>query len=287
MQKIQKKFTRSTHEVSTIITEVYSSTTELLKVTHDRPLKGRWDTINGYNHDPTWTGAKDFAEAEGMLVNGWSKNVDRVNAVVKNAKRAADGKKISFVNGVVGFAPVVPLALQGVPNCMLTTHVKVLKNKVLDIYFDGGYLGHYGVEMMLKAGEKMLAQIIALEAQGYRVRLSFIHYQGTTYSQIGMAVRIKNEAQPLDVKRVMFPMFHPAMFRLIHGAWSDRVPECEGYLDGCTIVNHFSDAECAQIIREQMGETAIYVSGQRMCERGLNDGKAEAYIKECLQGIYA
>ena len=102
------------------------------------------------------------------------------------------GKRISFFNDVVGYAPIVPLALQGVPAAMQNAYMKPIKAKVLNVYYDMTASCGTKSEDIIEAGQKLLAAIMELEMQGYKFNLYAIQsYAGSRDVDI-LCTKIKN-----------------------------------------------------------------------------------------------
>lgn len=103
--------------------------------------------------------------------------------------------------GVVGFQPVVPLYLAGVPNNMISQVQVKLKSKVVDITKSINYNCKVTTETIINESVKTLQIVKQLEASGYRK-------YGTS---IYVKVRIKSANEKLNVSKIAFPLVHPSM----------------------------------------------------------------------------
>ena len=86
-------------------------------------------------------------------------------------------------------------------------------------------------ESIINAGVKLLSAIVELEQQGYRFNL----YAVQNYYSYGkgyiLKVKVKDAMQPLDLKRVSFPLTHTGFFRVIGFDWYSKCPEAK-YISG-------------------------------------------------------
>ena len=189
-------------------------------------------------------------------------------------------KRISFQNNIVGASPIVPLALKGVPNCMVDMKMKPIKCKVIDVYYDMTCSCGTNSDDIIKNGQKMLGAILDLEHQGYRFNLYAIQTYSDTKSVDLLAVKIKSSNQPLDLRRMSFPLTHTAFFRVIGFDWYSKFPKGTyrgGY--GCALGYELSNSEIKEFSRAMFGDNAVYFVGKNILH---ND---EEYIKEVLKDV--
>ena len=105
-----------------------------------------------------------------------------------------------------------------------------------------------------------------------------------------LVVKIKDAAQPLDLKRVSFPMTHTAFFRVIGFDWYSKTPRGKyrsAY--GHALVNEGRvNKKIDEIAKTMFGENAVYISGEQLRQEGSH---AEEYLKErftkCKKSIKA
>lgn len=171
-----------------------------------------------------WYGVDTFGEAKELMKTGYQPTVEKLGKSFK-ANINGSGKRISFFNDVVGFTPIVPLALMGVPNSMLNSYMKPIKAKVIDIYYDMTASCGTKPEQIIEAGQKLLGAIISLEMQGYKFNLYAIqsYFESEKGADV-LCVKVKASNTPLDLKRISFPLTHTAFFRCIGFDWYSKVP---------------------------------------------------------------
>lgn len=204
-----------------VAVEVFASADELAKACQTRQnTDSRFNDMKA-EAEADWHGA-DYQTTMNLLKNGYQEAVESLKGCFA-ANVSGAGKRFKFQNAPVGFAPVVPLALMGVPNSMIDMRIRPIKAKVVDIYFDMSC--HCGIssEDITKASLKILGSVVELERQGYRFNL----YSTSGYWDGNgdlLCVKVKSAEQPLDLKRVSFPMTHTAFFRVLGFDWYGKFP---------------------------------------------------------------
>lgn len=223
-----------------------------------------------------WHGVKTYDEAMELMRNGYQPTVEAMRGVFK-ADRTGTGKRFSFQNEVQGFIPVVPLALKNVPNSMLNMRMRPIKAKVVDVYYD--MTTSCGVESddIIKAGQSLLGAIIELEKQGYRFNLYACQSYSDETSCDMLVVKVKDATQPIDLKRISFPLTHTAFFRVIGFDWYSRFPGAKyrtGY--GRGIAYRLTEEQLRQTAEQLFGKTAVYFSAAKILKHD------KEHLKEVL-----
>lgn len=266
-----------------IMCESYNSAAEVVRDCKERPfIDGRGFDNMGDGHlggnTPGWLGVESYEQALRLLEEGYQPVVEEMKTMIKTNLQG-EAKRISFHNDVVGYAPIVPLAIMGVPNSMLNSYMKPIKSKVVDVYYDGAFRGSTSSSDIIATGAKVISVIMKLEQQGYRFNL----YQVQGYSdEMGtnlMKVKLKDAAQPIDLKRISFPMAHTAFFRVIGFDWYSKTPRgryISSYGRALSDISKTS-GKLGEMFREMFGKNAVYVSGNAIMYRG-KDG--EKYLTE-------
>ena len=227
-------------------------------------------------HFGSWEGVETYDEALKYLRNGYQPTVNKLKEKLK--VQDPGQKRISFTNNIVGSAPIVPLAMKGVPNCMIDTRMKQIKCKVIDVYYDMTCSCGTDSDDIIANGQKMLGAILDLEHQGYRINLYAVQSYNDSDSSDMLAVKIKSSNQPLDLKRMSFPLTHTAFFRVIGFDWYSRFPKGEyrsGY--GRALGYIYEDWQMEEFASKMFGDNAIYIAGSKILSRD------EGYIKEVLK----
>ena len=224
-----------------------------------------------------WHGVSSYDEALKLMETGYQPTVDKLKASVK-ANLSGQAKRISFHNDVVGYAPIVPLAIMGVPQSMMNSCMKPVKAKVIDVYYDMSASCGMEAKQFIEAGSKLLAAVMELEMQGYRMNI----YATQNYyddSSDMLCVKVKSANQPLDLKRISFPLTHPAFFRVIGFDWYSKVPGGKyrfGY--GRPVSRDFSEERLQKGFKEMFGDNAVAFSCAKIIETDIE------HIKEVMKG---
>lgn len=256
--------------------EQFDSAMEVVSTCENRAkTDDRFDTIKDVSYGD-WRGVNSYEEALEYMKGGYQPTVDKLRTAFK-ASRMGEGTRFSFQNQIQGFAPVVPLALKNVPNCMVNMQMKPIKAKVVDVYYDMASSASVSSCQIIEAGQKLLATVVELERQGYRFNLFAVQGYSDDASCDMLVVRVKRDNQPLDLKRVSFPLTHTAFFRVIGFDWYSKVPGGKyrrAY--GVAIGNNLGEKKLEQMGRELFGKNAIYLSAAKIHKF------EEAHIREVL-----
>ena len=224
----------------------------------------------------SWEGVETYEEALGYMKNGYQPIVEKLKIKTK-CKKTGTVKRTTFSNNIVGYAPVVPLALKGVPNCMIDMRQKPIKCKVIDIYYDMTCSCSTDSEEIINAGSKLLGVLMELESQGYRFNIYAVQSYSDSKSCDMLTVKVKNSTQPLDLKRISFPLTHTAFFRVIGFDWYSRTPRGtyrSGYGHGLSY--EFTKRDMDGIFEECFGSNSLYIAAKEIKD------KNEEYLREVI-----
>ena len=194
-------------------------------VSKSRTLQGILD-----NHDHDWIGVSSVQQAKDLLLNGWQQNVEKMKiAFKKELDTLEHDRPRKMVNSVAGFVPIVPNALLGLPNSMINVMMSPKKSKILNFMISIDRSCDNLVEKIIKKMTKIFAYVAMLERSGqYRCKIEvfFAAFSGSPRegTNTSLSVLIKNENQLFDIKRLCFPIIHPAMLRLFAFAWEESLP---------------------------------------------------------------
>ena len=272
----ERKINTKNHKNYKVMIEAYDSAREVAMDCKER--KNTDSRFHDYTKEDLsdWHGVRTYSEALDLLTNGYQPTVDKMQETLKNSVMG-EAKRISFETEVAGFIPVVPLALMGIPRNMINTKMKIIKAKVVDIYYDMTCSSGTSPEDIIKAGQQVLGAIVELEKQGYKFNLYGVQsYTGNNSADI-LTVKIKSSNQPLDLKRISFPLTHTGFFRVIGFDWYGRCPKAK-YRSGYGRAAHFefSGDELKEFGKELFGKNAIMISANRILYRD----DAKEYLKE-------
>lgn len=261
--------------------ERYNSAMEVVNDCKTRAItNNRFNDMRKVDYDD-WRGVSSYEEALNFMRDGYQPTVEKLKQKVKSM-RMGNGKRVSFKNNIVGVVPVVPLAMMGVPNNMIDMRMKPIKCKVIDVYYDMAVECSTSSQKIIECGQKLLGAIMELENAGYRFNIyamqAYSSDHGTDVDADVLLVKVKSSGQPLDLKRISFPLTHTAFFRVIGFDWYSKTPNGKyrgGY--GHSLYASSNQEECEAVIKNMFGENAVYFSG-----RIIRD-KDEKYLKEVLE----
>lgn len=259
-----------------IMTEAYYNTSDIVNDLKKRNITNRsFDNMqNGTlgGNSKSVCGVETYEEAIELLEKGYQPIVEKLKANIGENVRGLS-KRISFSNDVVGFAPVVPLAIMGVPTSMINTRIKPIKAKVIDLYVDITYTASDTSDEIIKSSSRILSVVLKLEQAGYRFNIFCVKSQSDERDCDMMIVKIKNAAQPVDLKRISFPVAHTAFSRVIGWDWYSRFPKGRyrcGYGRSLTLHANFKN----EWAKKMFGDNAILIGAKMLMK------KDEKYIEE-------
>lgn len=258
--------------------EVYDSVMDVVRDCKERKIRrSRFNDMRNKSMSKGFEGVENYDEALQIMNDGWAEEVKGLQATVNKVKTMTQ-KRIAFRNEIQGFAPIVPLAILGVPNAMINTIMKPIKSKVISVYYNMGISWGNDAEVIVKNGRKVVEAIVNLENSGYRVNLySLQSYSDEEGSDI-LAVKVKSANQPLDLKRICFPIMHAAMFRVIGFDWYSKFPKGTyriGYGKPLSIA--LGDEKAQGLVKELFGKEAVYLMATEI------QRKDAEYITEMLK----
>jgi hypothetical protein len=239
--------------------EIFENSHSLLQTIKARTLN--WGDLGSESGE---TKACPLSKAEEYLMNGWNEPLKKVMDGVAKAERLEPRKSVKFQASPTGYAPHVPNTLLGLPNTMITSTIDYKRSKIVSICYDGDVSWNVSEEQVREYSTKVLAYIIGLEKQGFRVRLysltSFNNRNSRPYDSYSMFLKIKDEHQPLDIKRTMFTMCNAGFQRRIGFRWYETYPgsvRFSGY--GRPMRNEFNQEIIKGFITQVLGKNANYI----------------------------
>lgn len=262
--------------------EEYNSAFELVETSRNRNVMPDWRNYKSEIESPdkSWTGVSSYEEALNLLKSGWTENLESMKTLANKVSANGNSKRISFQNNVVGFAPIVPLAMMNVPNSMIDTRMKPIKSKVVKILYNITMSCCTDKKEILRNGMKVVEAIINLENSGYRCEVMAMQtYSNDTVADT-LLLRVKEANQPLDLKRIMFPLIHPAMFRVIGFDWENKLPTGRWMSGRGRAIGYTYGDETAKLIKEAFGDNYYYIDGTMMKQNKNND----KYVENLLKG---
>lgn len=248
--------------------EIFDSSAEMVRVVKTRNVQfGDEEYFTDSHLRENWHGVSSGEEALQLCEKGWTAKVPEIQKLVREIQKRIPCKKVETFNNVCGFAPVVPLALSGSPLSMLDCRTVVRKTRVIDLVYDMTLSCRYSAKDLLDIGMAVLEYVMRLEASGYRVRLSVMTDYTDYDSGDFVLTRIKSETQPFNIERQCFPLFNPAMFRVIGFGWYTTCPTSKyrsGH--GRALTYSAKSEERNEVYKAMLGEHAVVISAVNLIE---------------------
>lgn len=200
----------------------------------DRPENNvfRGSSLESKKSDYSFTQTRSYDEALGLLRNGWTDKLAEVRKEMTAFERLLE-QDVSYEKkrpstSPIGFAPHVPNAIMGLPNSMIRTETTPMKAKIVRIVYKMSMNAGTSASEIMKSGLLVLKLAHALEKKGMRVRIDVSpKFSDSSTERVCALVCIKDWRQPLDLKKVAFPIAHPSMFRRFGFKWMETAPDIE------------------------------------------------------------
>lgn len=200
----------------------FSNISEFYNFLLKTPRRSTADNSSEEEGNTSFRGTSSLKEAYNLLLSGDEKLYKKFKEqedmdITKMLGNVINKNKIK--NDVVGFQPNVPLYLLGVPNNMINQEPKKLSQKVLNIALVMSVSAGVSKETLQSIGMKYAQVIDLLEKSGYRCNL-YIGHAGEHSGEKDMCfIRIKTDREPFNLKKCVFPIAHPSMFRRVMFRW--------------------------------------------------------------------
>ena len=248
------------------IQEQFGSMNELITVLETRSEQG-WVGEDGsrrkdreYFKDVKYKDAKNYARF-GYDNQKAIKMFDQAINSISDKKLLDKNKSVSF-HSVAGGKPIVANALMGLPKSMIARKTVLRKARIVNVFVESSFSAGTSSSSVLQWGAELVGQIVNLEKQGWRVRLNSISTFGEpsgTKQIHGMSVVIKDENQPIDLKRLIFPITHVGFFRALGFDWYETLPGSQSLSGYGTPVYRWDESMRNDYLKTIGGENFIYV----------------------------
>lgn len=260
--------------------EIFASSIELVETCRNRKIQDEEFNDMSKKHYGEFEDCKGYEDALNLLNYGWDKEIESIKKIVKECGKCVYEKRITTEQSVEGFMPIVPLALNRVPNAMINARFKPIKTKTISIYYDTTCPSYYRADTIANNGKKLAEAIIKLEKNGYRVSLNIVSSFTEGNEGKFMAVNIKPANQLMDIKRLCFPLMHSAMSRVFGFDWYSKFPKTKYYsCYGQNANTRYGKEKTRELFKDLFGQESVFVSNSEMTD--IDD--AEKYILDALE----
>lgn len=187
---------------------VFNSISELIEELDKSQHISNRDTSSDDHRSRDWCDTDNYDEARKFMLEG--KTFDELGIDVEKYRTKGTATKSINKLDVVGHNVVVPLYLQGIPQCMINNK-RVINNKIVTIFYSPQAPHYVNQDDLIKGATKLFENIISLEEQGYRVNLYVIECQGN----FGYCIKLKSDRETFNIKKLCFPLVSSSMLRRI------------------------------------------------------------------------
>lgn len=229
---------------NTVCTQ-YNSISELIHKVKTLETKRPQSVLEEYIDNMLKTSRHtDFAgasydEAINLLEYGWEQQAEKLTTSLKTKIAPTMKQVLSY--DVHGFTPSVPRYLQGLPTSMVNVKNKPVPAPIIDVFVNLSVPARVSAEKLFKRSIEILRVLHGIEAKGYRCNLYTLNYAGYRGKDYSFVCKVKDSSERLHIKKLAFPLSHPAMLRQIVFASNildDKIPS--DFLDGMGYVNKFT-----------------------------------------------
>lgn len=254
------------------------------KLKSENHVGGRSDSSN--DGDKSFTGTASFNEAEDLRKYGDKKSKEKIMKVKETTDKVFEkyaGQKVKLFNDVVGFQPIVPNAILGLPLSMVNQKRLPRKVKTIDIFYNASIAWHVDREDIELKGAYVLSAIDALERSGYRVNLHVGSISMNGRYPSGYFINVKKAEQPLNLLKVAYYLVHPSFLRRT----SFRIKENEESIEDCTNSGYGSNkdfGEQQQVMRKNLGGDTVIIDGSVLIQTSNSDEKNLSLLVDAFRG---
>ncbi len=169
-----------------------------------------------HQKDTSWTKTESYDEAQNLLMNGWSTEIENIDRELRKFTSTIQVKRNKQIKSVAGHAPCVPNAIRGVPKSMIATKVvkKNEKKRAVHIILNNTASGGTQSDELMQSGMTVLKLAYVLDRMGVRTKIDVIPKMSIKdKSCYGCTVSIKDYRQPFNLSKIAYPLAHVSFFR--------------------------------------------------------------------------
>lgn len=182
--------------------------------------------LGSNSDDISFCKTASFEASAELMKKGFKEPLDELKTgIAKIAYRASAPKARPSLN-VVGYAPHVPNAIQGIPQSMIMRKNIAQKKKTIHLVYGFSAIGSVSSKKLLKGGILFLSLVNQLELDGFSVKVDLVRCTtGSSNHAIGFSVNVKEYGQKLNLLKLCYPLAHPSMLRRTAFRWSETFPQ--------------------------------------------------------------
>lgn len=196
----------------------FRSIAELRRTIKERPINSAiFPSLSSETGSRDFTGTGNFKEAEKLIGSGWTLGRDQL---VESIKTVNIGENIVYnkhlpIHDVVGHSPDVPRAIIGLPDAMMDTEIIPQKAKVINAIVSNSASWNYSTESIMQRGAAILKYIQEIEKNQVRICIWVVTSTVHDNEWVSCYTKVKRAEEPINLRRIAFPIAHPSMLRRI------------------------------------------------------------------------
>jgi len=219
-----------------VIAENFDSAAELVSVCKSRDVSPYYQRDAFFNRDirgSSWYDFEDSQDLINLVENGVRDQalLEDVGRYARTARVKDEEKLVQKCMDVVGGGVDVPSYLTGIPTCMHSMKRKKIKSRIIKIGIYCHVLCDISPEQYKEAGELITKTVAKLEKAGFRIRMRAVDiYEDRDWRSRGnkyggrhtlwmVTHMVKKENEPMNYRRIMFPITRVAYERGLGFAW--------------------------------------------------------------------
>lgn len=222
--------------IKSIVSENFNNILEFGRAVDSRPLNPYFanytDFSNASNLEKSFNGVNTYQEAQNLLYNGYDQAVEPLASSYEQTILNLKNKKIV---SVVGYTPIVPNAIKGLPCSMINTQKTPQPIKTMTLYYSPVSNKDTSTQDLLDAGKKFMQLVATLDHQGIKLKIVMVPYAAmsrcnkpkNSYYGALTTVSIKDYNQPINFKKISYCLAHPAFFRVQGFHWVETFPKIQ------------------------------------------------------------
>lgn len=217
-----------------ILTERFDSLSEFTKMINSRKVNKAFKKrayLASEDDNEEFRKTKNYQEAEDLLNSGYSEGCENLANINMKNFHGETIQRNTFTTDVIGFVPIVPNCIMGIPTNMLNSKLQPRKTPVMRVYYSASVCASVKADDIILAAKKILGAVQAAERNKIRVELHILNELIIRESGdiILCSVKIKEFRQPLDILKIAYPLVHPSMCRRHFFHWLETFPELKKY----------------------------------------------------------
>lgn len=232
-----KAFTVEIKGRPSVYVEKFDTNADLLKTLESRPnrVTSTKDFLHDGGLDRRFYNYRSGEELQDRIAHGVDSDVftKTVKTITKTAGSGITERKTTRRYDVAGGAVHVGRYLDGSPECMVSVRRESRRSPIVHIAVDVSVLCSVPKEEHMRIGCLIAEAVRGLEKSRYQVKLdiitSTVFRHGKKNEPAILVHNVKKEGQPMNMRRMLFPLVDTAYFRGLGFAWIERLQCAESY----------------------------------------------------------